>query len=355
MTSFTVVFAPLYTQDNPYQTLLIEQLISLGVKIEPTDCDTLNLLSTIKQRKANILHIHWLDHFFLRASFFKSLFNLILFLSQLIILRLLNIKIIWTVHNLKNHKNQHLILDKIASILVSRIAHGLIVHSEMAQDEVVKTFHLEKDNKIFIIPHGHYINVYENNISQLEARKQLNITSSNLVLLFFGSVHPYKGILQLIEAFKQINYDDLCLLIAGKPCNEVMAAQLSKQAEDNKNIKFIPGFVAKEQVQVYMNACNIVALPYREFLTSGAVILAMSFGKACIAPDKGYISEVLNDQGCFLYDPNSEEGLVQTLNLVVQKRSILSYIGDHNYKLVSQWNWNDIAKLTLNVYQNLNY
>jgi beta-1,4-mannosyltransferase len=351
ITSLKVVFAPLYTQGNPYQTLLIEQLTSLGVQIELNSCDTLSLLSTIKQRKANILHIHWLDTFFLRVSFFKSLFNLILFISQLLILRLINIKIIWTVHNIKNHRNQHLILDKIASRLVSRIAHGLIVHSETAKHEVVKTFRLEKDNKIFTIPHGNYIDIYKNNISQIEARKQLNIPCSNLVLLFFGSIHPYKGISQLIEAFKKLHYDDICLLIAGKPCNELMAAQLNKEAKDNKNIIFIPGFVSEEQVQLYMNACDVVALPYQEFLTSGAVILAMSFGKACIAPDKGYIGEVLSEQGGFLYDPDSEDGLLKALNSLIHKRTVISHMGKYNYKLASQWNWNYVAKLTLEVYE----
>ncbi len=357
MTSLTVVFAPWYTQENPYQTQLTEKLISLGVNIEPTSCSTLNLLSTIKQKKANILHIHWLDHFFLRkVSFFKSLLKLILFTIQLLILRLTNVKVIWTVHNLKNHRNQHLILDKLGSILVSRIAHGLIVHSESAKHEVMKTFYLRKDHKIFIIPHGNYIDIYENSISQVEARKQLNIPNSSLILLFFGLIHPYKGVLKLIEAFQKLKYDDVCLLIAGKPCDEVMAAQLSKEAEDNKNIKFISGFVKNEEVQVYMNACDLVALPYREFLTSGALILAMSFGKACIAPDKGYIGEVLNDQGGFLYDPDSEEGLLKALNSVVHQRSVLSNMGNCNYKLASQWNWNYVAKLTLNVYEHyLNY
>ncbi|BAY65889.1 group 1 glycosyl transferase [Calothrix brevissima NIES-22] len=351
ITNLKVVFAPLYTQGNPYQTLLIKHLTSLGVQIDMNSCDTFSLLSTIEERKANILHIHWLDSFFLRVSFLKSLFNLMIFLLQLIFLRLLNVKIIWTVHNLKNHRNQHLILDKIASIFVSRIAHGLIVHSESARNETVKAFRLHKKNNIFIVPHGNYIDVYENKISQLEARKQLNIPSSNLVLLFFGSIHPYKGISQLIEAFKQLNHDDICLLIAGKPCSELMATQLNKEVKDHKNIIFIPGFVSEEQIQLYMNACDVVALPYQEFLTSGAVILAMSFGKACIAPDKGYIGEVLSKQGGFLYDPENEDGLLEVLNSLIHKRTVISNMGKHNYQLATQWNWNYVAKLTLKVYE----
>ncbi|MBH8571522.1 glycosyltransferase [Nostocaceae cyanobacterium CENA369] len=353
MSNLKVAFAPWYTKENPYQVQLSEKLTLLGVQIKPTDCSTLYLLSTIKQSKVNILHLHWLDHFFLlRSNKLQSFIKLILFISQILILRLTNVKIIWTVHNIKNHQNKHLGLDRLGAILVSRLTHGLIVHSKAAENEIIKVFHLRQNKKIFIVPHGNYIDVYENKISQVEARKYLDIPDSSLVLLFFGLIHPYKGVLDLTKALKQLNYEDVCLVIAGKPCNEVMAQDLAQEAEDNSKIKFISGLVPDEQVQVYMNACDVVVLPYKEFLTSGAVILAMSFGKACVAPRKGCINEVLDDTGSFLYEPDNEDGLLQVLNTVVQKRDYLSKMGMHNYKLASQWNWNYVAKQTLNVYQN---
>lgn len=352
MRNLKVTFAPWYTRENPYQIQLYEKLTLLGVQIETTNCSTLNLLSTIKQSQAHVLHIHWLDHFFLtRTNKLVSFIKLLLFISQLCILRLMNIKIIWTVHNIKNHQNKHLELDRIGSILVSRLAHGLIVHSKAAKNEVLKVFHLKQDKNIFIVPHGNYIGVYENKISQVEARKYLNIPDSSLVLLFFGLIHPYKGVLDITKALKQLNYEDVYLVIAGKPCNEVMAEQLAQEAEDNNKIKFISGLVPDEQVQIYMNACDVVVLPYKEFLTSGAVILAMSFRKACIAPRKGCIYEVLDDTGSFLYNPDIEDGLLQALNNVVQKRDYLSGMGTHNYNLANQWNWNYVAQQTLNVYQ----
>ena len=349
-----MLFAPWYIQENPYQTQLSNSLISLGLQVEHTNCSTTSFFYTLINKKINILHLHWLDHFFLlRSGKIKSIVKMILFIGQLFTFRFMNIKIIWTVHNLKNHKNNHLELDKLGSILVSRLAHGLIVHSDTAKNEIIKAFQLKTDKKIFVVPHGNYIDVYENNISQVEARKRLNISESSLVLLFFGLIHPYKGVLELTKAMKQLNCQNICLLIAGKPCNEVIAEQLAQEAKGNTIIKFIPGLVPDEQVQVYMNACDAVVLPYKEFLTSGAVILAMSFGKACIAPRKGCINEILDDAGSFLYSPDIEDGLLQALNDAVQKKDDLSKMGKHNHKLASQWNWNYVAKKTLNVYDEI--
>lgn len=352
MSKLKVVFAPWFSQENPYQVQLTNNLISLGVQLEHTNCSNLSFLSTIRQKKADILHLHWLDPFLLGTGKLKSLFKLISFVFQLLMIRLTGTKIIWTVHNIKNHNNKHLGLDRLGTILVSKLANGLIVHSHTAKVEIIKVFHLREETKIFVIPHGNYIDVYENNISQKEARERLNIPKSSLVLLFFGLIRPYKGVLELSRAFKQLHFEDICLLIAGKPCNDELAGQLMKEVKDNDKIRFIPGLVPNEELQIYMNAADTVALPYKEFLTSGAVILAMSFGKACIAPRKGYTSEVLDDDGAFLYDPDCKEGLLEALNSVVQKRNDLPQMGEHNYQLASEWNWKYVAEQTLNVYQN---
>jgi len=58
-----------------------------------------------------------------------------------------------------------------------------------------------------------------------------------------------------------------------------------------------------------MNACDVVVFPYQEILTSGAVILAMSFGRACVAPRLGCIQDVLDDKGAFIYEPSNKAGL----------------------------------------------
>jgi glycosyltransferase involved in cell wall biosynthesis len=99
-----------------------------------------------------------------------------------------------------------------------------------------------------------------------------------------------------------------------------------------------------------MNACDVVVLPYRDIFTSGSVFLAMSFGRACIAPHKGCIGEVLDDSGAFLYD--SDEGLLQVLHYAIEKKADLPRMGKHNLQLAEQLlSWSNLAKMTLDVYQ----
>ena len=138
--------------------------------------------------------------------------------------------------------------------------------------------------------------------------------------------------------------------IVGKT-SDVLAEQIRQMTRGYENIKFIPSLVAGDQVKVYMNACDAVVLPYRDILTSGSVILAMSFARACIAPRKGCIAEVLDERGGILYEPDDENGIFKAIERAVQKKSDLLCMGAHNRQVVEQWDWESIAEMTFKTYQ----
>lgn len=343
-----VVFQP-YWAENPYQKLLSENLIKLGVQIGEANSRNKALMG----QTPDILHLHWLDALFqFRVkSTLLSLLRLVKFLTKLFILKLRGVKIVWTAHNLKNHEKLYPLLDRICTSVVANLAHAIVAHSETAKREIVSTIRSINKDKIFVIPHGNYINSYENKIDRLEAQQALDIPNSSFVFLFLGQIRPYKGVLELIEAFKQLHHKHIYLVIAGKILNDELAEQIRQKIASHSNIKFIPGFVPDDQIQVYMNACDVLVFPYQDLLTSGAAILAMSFGKACLAPSKPYFTEVLGNSGAFFYDPDNLAGLSQAMNTAVHSKNELISMGDRNLQMAEQWNWSRVAKMTLDVYK----
>jgi len=165
MSSLKSVFLPKWNDnDNPYQNQLADHLAKLGVQVEGTH-STLFLPIALKPQKANILHLHWLHLLIVaygRTSALKSRLRLVALITQLVILRLMGVKIVWTVHNLKNHENQYLKLDRICTALVIKLSHAIIAHCEAAKCELAAAFHLKNDKKIFVVPHSNYIDCYEN-------------------------------------------------------------------------------------------------------------------------------------------------------------------------------------------------
>jgi glycosyltransferase involved in cell wall biosynthesis len=95
----------------------------------------------------------------------------------------------------------------------------------------------------------------------------------------------------------------------------------------------------------------VVVFPYRDILTSGAVILAMSFGRACIAPAIGCIVDVLDEHGAILYDPDRPDGLRQALASAMTDGQRLQEMGAYNLQRARVWSWDGIAQQTAEVYR----
>jgi len=326
---------------NPYQRQLSRHLASFGVQVQKSHSGEFFLKRALLQGKPDILHIHWIHPFCTKQTFARSVINSFIFICELAILRVLNVKIVWTVHNLKNHNNRYLQLDRLCTKIVAKLCHAIIAHCEKAKEEVISTFSLRDRQKVFVIGHGNYIGCYENKISQTEARNTLGIAASKTVLLFLGLIRPYKGVLELVNAFDQLANDEATLMVAGKVWKDNLAqGELLKQkAAANEQIQFIPEFVPDDKIQLYMNASDIVVFPYKDILTSGAVLLAMSFGKACIAPRMGCIGELLDDGGAFLYNPEDKDGLLRATDASIAQKSKLAGMGAHNQAIAQQYDW----------------
>lgn len=348
-----VLFAPLLGEQNPYQARLISGLKGMGFTISEAQFHQSFLPKVLGRQKADVIHLHWLHPYFRGSSYFKSLLRLSIFVIGLLILKLKGSKVVWTVHNLSNHENRYPLSDYLCSLAVSRLANCLITHSESAKNQLVKTVNLKNPDKVSVIPHGHYIDVYENNITQSEARRTLGLSDRETVFLFFGLIRPYKGILELIDAFKELEekHSHLRLLVVGQSKDEKFCELIRQQIKGSSSIHFAPRFIEDSEVQLYMNSCDLVVLPYRKMLTSGVILLAMSFGRTCIAPRLGFTSELLDAQGAFLYQPEQEEGLQQAMETAINKKEELPLMGKHNQNLAQQFSWSKVAEMTAHVYQ----
>lgn len=342
---------PNYSRVNPYQKNLVESLSKQGVNVNFGITSFLFsvLLSVLKQGSYDILHLHWLHPFLLADSKGKTVLKSLCFIAELLILRLLGIRIVWTVHNIVNHEKMFSSLELFFTELATRFFNRIIVHSQFAKNKVEKVYKITDSSKIQIIPHGNYINNYKNTIDQSEARSKLKIAEKEVVFVYFGLIRPYKGVPELIEAFKKLNASQTKLLIVGKPYNNEIAENILRRCNKNENIKTFFKFIPHDEVQIYMNAADVVVLPYREVLTSGTVMLAVSFSKPVIAPAIGCIPDILDYEGSFLYNHSDDEGLLKEMQHALD--ADLEKMGKHNFKLAEQLSWDDIGKCTYEAYK----
>lgn len=346
-----VIFIPDFSKGNAYQRLLAGSLRKLGVDVVFGQVSfVFSLLRSARYHwRPDIVHMIWTHPFFISDSGLITFIKLVLFILDVMIVKLLGIKTVWTVHNKYNHEEHHVQLDLLNSRILAKIVNVLKVESQGAKLEIQKLYKVANASKIITIPEGNYIDIYPNTIASVNSRQSLGLGVDDLVFLHLGQIRPYKGVTELIEAFKRLDASRAKLLIAGKPYNDEIAEDVLRRCDKNENIKTVFEFIPDDEIQVYMNAADVVVLPYRDILTSGAVILAMSFGKPAIAPAIGCIPDVLDNKGSFLYDPSAKDGLLRAMQLALD--ADLIKMGEHNFELAKQLRWDDIAKRTYEVYE----
>ena len=145
-----VLFIPDYRQGNPYQKALAESLSK--ERVEVSFGATSSLFSVLRSVKSDwrpdILHIHWIHPFLLANSKGKAIVKSICFIAELVILRILGIKFVWTVHNIVNHEKKFSTFELFFTKFAISFFNIVIVHSQFAKNEVKKVYNINLDLKI---------------------------------------------------------------------------------------------------------------------------------------------------------------------------------------------------------------
>lgn len=236
-----------------------------------------------------MIHLHWQHPFLIGDNRYRTILKSFLFVAQMLILKLLGVRFVWTIHNLKNHDNKHKDLELFFSKFIARNVEVIIAHCQAAREEVHQVLEADK-NKIVVIPHGSFIDIYKNTFSREEARNFLNLSLKDFIFFYMGLIRSYKGLTELIKSFHKLNDRNAKLIVAGNAREENLLNILTNMSKGDPNIVLRTDRIPEDEVQIYMNAADIVVLPYRDVLTSGVAHLGMSFGKAIIAPSLGCIA-----------------------------------------------------------------
>jgi beta-1,4-mannosyltransferase len=342
-----VAFVPVWLE-NPYHAELEKALRALGIEVLlPHNLKVLCRDYRTGIEKVDLVHIHSLPQFGWSLVALRGFAG---FYQRLVWLRMRGVKLVLTMHNLENHESRNRRIENLVVRYFAPQIESIIVHGKSAKQIVDARWSQRKGNPVHIIPHGHYIGSYKNEISAGAARAHFGFNAPNLVFLFLGQIRPYKGVVELVSAFRRRTEQEARLIIAGKPINQEIYQEVAHSIEGDARIRFLPGHVADDDIQLYMNACDVVVLPYRRVLTSGAAVLAMSFGKPCIAPRAGSVTDMLDEKGAIFFDPAVSGDLEWALQKTIDSRHRFQDMGLHNLNRAAGWDWESIGRSTAAVY-----
>lgn len=335
-----------FDKANPYQRMLLDGLTHAGVECIGASW-TWRLGELVDRESPDVLHFHWTHYWSESTPIWKFPAAILKFRRDLAAFKGRGGRVVWTVHNLQGHEKINPRRDRIFSTTVASSADAVIAHTDSAASLVKQAFSIPA-SRMHVVPHGNYIDEYPNDLDQAAARARLNISADAPVTLFFGAVRRYKGVIELIEAFRAVADSEALLIIAGRTQEPEYEQEVREAAMADPRVRLILEFVDDADVQVYLNAADALVFPYRDMLTSGAIVLAMSFGKASIIPNFPMMKEVAGDSAV-AYD-RSANGLASAIARVGCTREGLADKGRVAFDRVQDWDWNRVGSMVAESY-----
>ncbi len=276
---------------NPYNWLLYTALARLGATVDEYT------RARAFRGGYDIVHLHWPEHRLherSRLMAIKRTLNLALGLAWA---RARGARVVWTMHNLRSHDDVYPLIERTLWRLVIPQLDGVISLSADGVALARARFPMLARVPSFVIPHGHYRGVYPNEVGRAEARRRLGIAAEAPVAAFVGQVRAYKNVAGLIAAFRALRRPDAILLVVGRPDPPALEGQLRQLAGSDERVRLHLRFLEDEDLQVYLNAADLVVLPYRQVLNSGSALLALSFDRPVLVPRLGALEELQRTVG----------------------------------------------------------
>ncbi len=251
-------------------------------------------------------------------------------------------KILFICHNVLPHKRK--VLDKFLAKLVLSKGNACIVHSR--QDLKTLKSIVPNANAVLAFLPAYEIFQQEAKLSKEEAKQKLGLEGN--IILFFGFVRQYKGLIYLIRAMPLIlKGTDVTLLVVGEFW-EGKGEYLKeiKQLKLTKNVKIVDKYVPNEEVALYFSAADALICPFTSATQSAVIQTAFTFNKPVIATNVGGLPEVVADgKTGFIVEPNNPKELAMSVIDFYKSHKEMQF-RKNIYKCRKKFGWDEyIARL----------
>jgi glycosyltransferase involved in cell wall biosynthesis len=264
--------------------------------------------------------------------------------------------LVMTAHNIRSHESSP--WEAWTTWRSFRAADALVVHTN--ESVRIATQRLGSRPVVALIHHGDYgFFAPAQPPSQSDARNRLHLPPSVPLLLAFGAIRPYKGILELFQTLTLVRerHPGAHLIIAGPLLvgSGVEYRDAIERAGLGDAVTFRPQYVPHAEVALHFAAADVAVYNYSEVTDSGALRIACSLGTPIVATAVGAFREFLQD--------GVTGRLVPPHNPAVLTAAICDLLDDREAALrmakaaldlsVSRWSWRDSARQTIALYEAL--
>ncbi len=270
---------------NPYPEALYSALRERGHTTRPFT------RWGVVRRPPDIVHVHWPENVVQGGRSGAAALRACVVLAALLAARLRGARIVWTVHNAAPHEPAHPLVLRAYRSALTRLLGGWISLGEASREAIWRAHPALRGRRSFVVRHGDYRGWYPAAPERRAAREAAGIAAEEVVLLFFGQVRAYKGVPELLAAFRGWEHPGARLVVAGRPESAEFARELTR-AVDDPRVELRLRFVPDPELAELFALSDLVVLPFRRVLNSGSALLGLSFSRRLLLPEEPAFCEL---------------------------------------------------------------
>lgn len=181
---------------------------------------------------------------------------------------------------------------------------------------------------------------------QKELKKELGIAEENKVILFTGRIVEEKGVRELLQAFQQIKYNNVTLLIIGSAnfgskTNTPYEKEVSQIIKKSSKQIVFTGFVHQTKLYKYYNIADIAIMP--SLFQDPAPLVGIecqATGTPLIATRVGGIPEYVTKETAILINKDQDmiKNLADKIDFLLNNPEIMKNMGEKAKQNAKKYN-----------------
>lgn len=222
--------------------------------------------------------------------------------------------------------------------------------STILTDEIQHLYQIP-DYKIAIVPNGIYENTMQMEVDPGKVKEEYGIHPCAPVVLFVGRMNYQKGPDLFVRAIPEVLAKrwDARFVIIGEGEMRTGCEHIAYELNVQDSCHFL-GYVDESVKKKWMNACNLICVPSRNEPFGIILLEAWDVSKNIVATNAISLIDNFRDGVIVYQNPESIAwGIDHVLNNYDDDE-----LGKVGKKLIgTRYNWNNIAKMTVDVYRNM--
>ncbi|MDX2474617.1 MAG: glycosyltransferase family 4 protein [Candidatus Krumholzibacteria bacterium] len=229
-----------------------------------------------------------------------------------------SVRVVYLLDNVIPHEKYPLGL--FLTRLALRQGHRYIAQSDQVRRDLFEVLPATDPAAVITTPHP----VYDfgqpgrPRKTKAAARAALGLSAAARLVLFFGFIKPYKGVMHLIDAAGPLQEKygaGVQVLIVGDIYGEKQPYLDRITASGGAEvIRLVDGFVPDDTVEDYFLAADLAVLPYVSATQSGIIQIAYNYDLPVVTTNVGGLPEVVRDgETGFIVPPEDSAGLAAAI------------------------------------------